>query len=152
MCFFAFAISSSTAWASYDGPTTPEVPSRVGITWTLVAIAVGLLLYSLRYWRPFYYGLLEVIGALLLIYFNISPAEQPLRTVCYNNVLWAQGCAFQSWLIFLAGIYIFVRGVETMGGDHLLNWVTNRLRRYWHSRSVIARRVLNSFRRKRQAR
>ena len=78
---FAFGLgvavlhSSSAAWAAYVG-TPPEVPYWIGIAWTLFAILTGLLLYTLRYRKPFTYGALEVIAALFTIYFSIAPAKQ----------------------------------------------------------------------------
>jgi hypothetical protein len=92
---------SSAAWAAYVG-TPPEVPYDLGIAWTLCAIVLGLLLYAVRYWWPFFSGLLEVIAAIFIIYFSIAPAKQPI-TYCDSRVLWGLGCFLQSRLIILAG-------------------------------------------------
>jgi hypothetical protein len=121
---------SSAAWAAYWG-TPGEVPYWLGVAGTLGAIVVGLLLFTLRCWQPFYYGALEIIAALFTIYFSIVPAKQAIMTVCNGSVFWGVGCYFQSSLIILAGIYIFVRGMDNMGRQ-LPNWVPDSVRRFWH--------------------
>jgi len=103
---------SSAAWAAYL-PPPQEVPIWHGIVWTVIAIVVGLLLYALRYWWLFCYGAVEVVVALFIIYFSIAPASQSIM-FCNGTVLWGLGCYFQSLLITLAGIYIFVRGMDNM--------------------------------------
>jgi hypothetical protein len=108
---------SSTAWAAYWG-TPPEVPDAV--PWTLLAIVGAFGLYALRCWRPIIYGLVEIIAAVFIIYFSIAPATQSATTVCNGKALWGVGCYFQSFLIILAGIYIFVRGLDNIQARRLL--------------------------------
>jgi hypothetical protein len=105
---------SSATWAAYWGVPS-EVSYWLGMAAVLFTIIVGLLLYALRSWQPFYYGMLEVIAALFTVYFSVAPAKQPAATVCNGRVLWGLGCDFQSSLILLAGIYIFMRGMDNMG-------------------------------------
>jgi hypothetical protein len=120
---------SSTAWAAYPG-TPPEVPDARAWTWLAIAIVFAFGLYALRCWRPIIYGLVELIAAVFIIYFSIAPAKQPVATYCNGKVLLGFGCDFQSYLIILAGIYIFVRGLDNMQARRLLcfvqAWRSNR--------------------------
>jgi hypothetical protein len=108
---------SFTASAAYWG-TPPEVPDA--IPWTLLAIVGAFGLYTLRCWWPIIYGLMELIAAVFIIYFSIAPAKQSGMTVCNGKALWGLGCYFQSFLIILAGIYIFVRGLDNMQARRVL--------------------------------
>jgi hypothetical protein len=108
---------SSPAGAAYWG-TPPVVPDA--LPWTLLAIVGAFGLYALRCWRPIIYGLVEIITAVFIIYFSIAPAKQSAMTVCNGKALWGLGCYFQSFLIILAGIYIFVRGLDNMQARRLL--------------------------------
>jgi hypothetical protein len=119
---------SSAALAAYWGVPS-EVSIWLGITAVLFTIIIGLLLYALRSWQPFYYGMLEVIAALFTVYFSVAPAKQAAATVCNGRVLWGLGCDFQSSLIMLAGIYIFVRGMDNMG-RRLPSWLPHWIRRW----------------------
>jgi hypothetical protein len=135
ICAFGLGVAvlhgfSSVARAAYQG-VPPEVPSWRGIVGTICAIVVGLLLYALRCHKRLYYGMLEVISESFRIYFNIAPASQSGSTVCNGTVLWGLGCSFQRWLIILAGIYIFVRGMDNIG-QGLPSWVPHSIRRSWH--------------------
>jgi hypothetical protein len=120
---------TSAACAAYSPPPV-EVSHWLGIVAVLFTIVVGLLLYAIRSWKPLYYGMLEVIASLFTVYFGVVPAKQPgVATVCNGGVLWGLGCDFQSSLIILAGIYIFVRGMDNMGRQ-LPNWLPHWMRRW----------------------
>jgi hypothetical protein len=119
---------SSPASAAYGGVPS-EISYWIGIAAVLFTIIVGLLLYALRSWQPFYYGVLEVIAALFTVYFSVAPAKQSAGTVCNAHVLWGLGCDFQSSLGILAGIYIFVRGMDNIGRQ-LPNWLPHWMRRW----------------------
>jgi hypothetical protein len=108
---------SSNASAAYWG-TPSEVPDA--LPWTLLAIVGAFGLYALRCWRPIVYGFIELIAAVFIIYFSIAPAKQSATTVCNGKALWGLGCYFQSFVIILAGIYIFVRGLDNMQARRLL--------------------------------
>ena len=108
---------SATASAAYWG-TPSEVPDA--LPRTLLAILGAFGLYALRCWRPIIYGLIELIAAGFIIYFSIAPAKQSVGTACNGRMLWGVGCDFQSFLIILAGIYIFVRGLDNMQARRLV--------------------------------
>jgi hypothetical protein len=61
-----------------------------------------------------------MIAAVFIIYLSIAPAKQSAMTVCIGKALWGLGCDFQSFLIILAGIYVFVRGLDNMQARRLL--------------------------------
>jgi hypothetical protein len=63
--------------------------------------------------------LIELIAAVFIIYFSIAPAKQSAATICNGKALWGLGCYFQSFLITLAGIYIFVRALDNMQARRL---------------------------------
>jgi hypothetical protein len=104
------------AWAAYNG-IPPKVPASTGILETSGAVVFGLVLYWIRCRKLFVYGALEVFAAVFTIFFSFAPASQPDMTVCNASVWW---CFFQRWLITLAGIYIFVRGLDNMQAIRLL--------------------------------
>jgi hypothetical protein len=112
---------SSTAWAAYTGTPSWEVPDA--LPWTLLAIVSAVVLHALRCWRPVVYGLIEIITAVFIIYFSISPAKQSVSTVCNGKALWGLGCSFQSLLLTLAGIYVLVRGLDNTQARRLLGFV-----------------------------
>jgi hypothetical protein len=60
-----------------------------------------------------------IIVATFIIYFTIAPAKQPVSIGCNANVLFGWGCLLQSDLVLLAGIYVFVRGLDNMKARRL---------------------------------
>jgi len=106
--------SGSTAWAAYVPQSEVPVPNALTETLFAIAVAVAIGLYALRCWWRSIYGLIEIIAATFIIYLSIVPAKQPGSSICNGNALFGLGCGLQSVLIVLAGIYVFVRGLDNM--------------------------------------
>lgn len=78
-----------------------------------LTIAAGLFFYWLRCKAQFWYGLCEIVVAVIVIYVTFVPAA---------TVLAADDTSFSGQLMsnavgILAGIYILVRGMDNMDKD-----------------------------------
>jgi hypothetical protein len=111
---------SSAALAAYSPPPPPPPEVLEALKWTSVAVGVGFGLYILRCWRPRIYGLAEILVAVFLIFFSISPAKQSASEICNGKAFWGLGCRLQSSLLTLAAIYVLVRGLDNVQAKRLL--------------------------------
>jgi hypothetical protein len=90
--------------------------------YTVIAMIIGLALYALRYWRLFWYGMIEFVVSICVIYFDVNPAVVSSSQVCRGYAVFGVGCWLQSHLVILAGIYVFVRGIDNM----VMGWRRHR--------------------------
>jgi hypothetical protein len=84
------------------------------LIYTVIAMIIGLALYALRYCWLFWYGMIEVVVSICVIYLDFNPAVVSSSQVCRGYAVFGAGCWLQSHLVILAGIYVFVRGIDNM--------------------------------------
>jgi hypothetical protein len=78
--------------------------------WVLLTIGLGLFFYSLRCRQKLYYGALELIVALVIIYLTFHPPTTYLVT---EEINW-WGWALSRSVGFLAGVYVMVRALDNI--------------------------------------
>jgi hypothetical protein len=86
------------------------------------SIAAGLVFYSIRCRKPFWYGTAEAVVGLAVIYIVLYPVET-------NDLLLVAGepGLKEVWLSkaigLLAGVYVMVRGLDNMSRDLPPPWM-----------------------------
>ena len=78
--------------------------------WLLLLVIVGVIFYWLRSRHRFYYGIVEVVAAMLVTFLTFYPQ---------TNYLLINGPTFPGSMRretagFFAGVYIFVRGMDNI--------------------------------------
>ena len=94
--------------------------------WTSLVVAFAIGFYWLRCQIKLVFGLIEVIVALLVIYFSINPANHALLASPAASDL---EILLSSSTVLLGGVYIFVRGLDNIG-QKLPK--PSGLQRWWH--------------------
>jgi hypothetical protein len=111
----------------------------MGVIWTILTIAVGLAAYWFRCWRQFYYGVVEIVVALVVIIFTFYPQTYIVLTTDYVPPLW--GSTLRKIIGASAGIYIMVRGLDNMDRGPWPNWLPPKFRHRWdqvfHGKAVV---------------
>ena len=95
----------------------------------MIGIIIGcFVLYKLRCSKPFWYGVIEVVVAVATIILTIWPVSVSSGTVIIGSRnIFGVVVELQKYLGILAGIYIFVRGMDNMSKE-LPRW----MRKWWH--------------------
>jgi hypothetical protein len=91
----------------------------------LLTIILGVVLYWVRSRFRFWYGLGEMGVGILVVILIYVPHEPPLLSEGGEVSFWAAW----AWSVvgWLAGLYIFVRGMDNIGQDLPTTW-----RSVWH--------------------
>jgi hypothetical protein len=103
---------------------------KMSIIYTVIAILIGIGLYTLRCRKLFVYGVFEVLLSILVIYLSIDQPWSPGSGVIRGSAFFGfgrVGYLLQNYWAKLAGIYIFVRGMDNMGAE-----LPDCMRRWWH--------------------
>jgi hypothetical protein len=83
-----------------------------------ITIVVGLLLYTLRCRAQFWYGVCEIVVAVVVIYLVLRPAYDFPIFGGYSPF----GMELQKSYGILAGLYIFVRGMDNIRNGMPFSW------------------------------
>jgi hypothetical protein len=94
------------------------VESIIGFVGT---IALGFFFYALRIRRRLAYGLLEVLAAVLVIYFVFFPIENSYLMIAEADISPIERLLSMS-AGMLAGVYILVRGLDNIDQDLPAGW------------------------------
>jgi len=123
MC--AVIVALGLAWIAVtfgDEALTAVWNSRAAIAWLAVPIGLGLVFWKTT--EPMSYGLLEVVAGGATAHFaasEIKQTDQPSLALA---------------LPMLAGLYIVVRGVETLMRATRYSWVSTLLNEISHRRAI----------------
>jgi hypothetical protein len=103
------------------------------VGWIIVTLAVGLWAFWLRCRARFYYGVSEVILALVFIFFSFYGGihlKGGNGVAIFVEFSWIK---FLYWpaVTLVAGIYFVVRGLDSMDQDDWPKWLPPKLRRNW---------------------
>jgi hypothetical protein len=85
------------------------------------AIAAGIVFYSIRCRKPFWYGCAEALVGIAVIYIVLYP-------VATNYLLISEASTGGDVLLskatgILAGVYVLVRGLDNMNRDLPIRWM-----------------------------
>lgn len=96
-------------WGLHRGQAMKTLGAVVG------TVIVGLLLYSWRSRSRFWYGVAEVIAALFVVVLTMNPEWHSYTVLTTDDIPPAMG-SWLSWVFGqLAGLYVFVRGMDNIG-------------------------------------
>ena len=91
----------------------------------LGTVMVGVFLFWFRCHHRLWYGIGEVFAGIVVVVFVWVPhTDEPITTGDAEPVFWVRW----TWLAVasLAGVYVFVRGLDSIGQDLPIAW-----RRVW---------------------
>jgi hypothetical protein len=112
----------------------PEDDAIIGqgsaVLLTLVMVVVGCLLYLLKCWKIWIYGIIELLVSILVIFLSFSPAIIPGSALCLGWSIFGYGCLIQSHLPTLIALYIFVRGMDNVKAIKVAT-------RWWRSKQPL---------------
>jgi hypothetical protein len=96
---------------------------------TVIGIIIGcFVLYRLRCRKPFWYGVIEVVVAVVTIILTIWPVSVSAATLIIGSRnIFGIAVELPTFLGILGGVYIFVRGMDNMSKE-LPGW----MRKWWH--------------------
>src|SRR3974377_761570 len=78
--------------------------------WFVITIGVGLFFYVLRCRRILYYGVIELIVAVVIIFLTFHP---PFVTLIADEYSWS-GLLLSKGVGVLAGVYFMVRALDNI--------------------------------------
>lgn len=99
-------------------PTLKNVQMK-DMSYIILSIVGAVLLYRLRRQKQFWYGAFEILVAFVVIYLAIKP---PIMALTLDQGYSYLGYQLQQIYAVLAGVYIFVRGMDNIGNDLPDTW------------------------------
>jgi hypothetical protein len=88
----------------------------------LFAIAAGVVFYSVRCRRPFWYGIAECFVGVAVIYFVLYPVETNYLLLVNGEPGLKELWPSKTIGVF-AGVYVLVRGLDNMSRALPLSWI-----------------------------